>query len=55
MTNTENLMDNLKASDPDLYRRIMDGMTNQIIHGVAKDLQVPVRTARAALRTLGMI
>lgn len=55
-TNTETpLMDSLKANDPALFRRLMDGIENQVTFGAALDLGVDMRTARAALRTAGRI
>lgn len=48
-------MDSLKANDPALFRRLMDGIENQVTFGAALDLGVDMRTARAALRTAGRI
>lgn len=49
------LVDQLRATDPALFASIMAGMDRQIVHGVARDLGVSPRTARAALRTTGLL
>jgi hypothetical protein len=49
------LMDSLKATDPEMFRRLMDRLTEQVVCGVAHELKIQPRTARAALRTTGRI